>query len=453
MQHATSSPADDLVRIRAWIEANLGGSVSRIERLSRWRPAWEVEVERSGEKLRLHVRGDREAGLETNPLRREYEVLRELARNGIAVPRIYGWCELPQAIVMEHVPGVPYEGGADHDPIKRRAVEGYLETLAAIHQLDVAPFAATGLTLPSGPEELALAYFRGADAVYRKSKSVPEPLIEFVRKWILRNIPRHRSRPALLTGDAPQFMHVGARVSAFIDLEMAIIGDPMADLASMRLRDTIEPTGNLGQLYAHYEAKSGMPLDRAAIDFHTVVNFIAVPMITGSSLRTKRPHPALVEFHSHYLSSTRCSTAAIAGILGVELPPVPPVEPKVSRHADLLSDLVAQSELLPTTAGFYRQHPVLSLALYAQRADSTGPSIDALELEELADILGHRPTDHSVADAELERFVLSASPAEDEKLVRYFHRREMRRFQLIADYPSPIIERGLAPIDSAFRSA
>jgi aminoglycoside phosphotransferase (APT) family kinase protein len=41
-------------------------------------------------------------------------------------------------------------------------------------------------------------------------------------------------------------MRDGGRVSAVIDLEMAIIGDPMADLASMRLRDTIEPTGDLG---------------------------------------------------------------------------------------------------------------------------------------------------------------------------------------------------------------
>jgi aminoglycoside phosphotransferase (APT) family kinase protein len=444
---ATSAGDSDQARLREWIEKNLSASVTRIERLSRWRPAWEVEAQREGERLHLHVRGDRAAGLETNPLRREYEVLVELARNGIPVPRIYGWCDAPAAIVMEHVSGIPYEGGAESDPAARRAVERYMEQLAAIHNLDVKPFVRAGLTVPASPEEIPLTYFRMADAAYQKTKTVPEPLIEFVRKWILRNVPRHRTRPALLTGDAPQFMRDGDRLSAMIDLEMAIIGDPMADLASMRLRDTIEPTGNLGQLYAHYAAHSDSPLDRAAINFHTVVNFIAVPMIAGASLRTTRPHPALIEFHSHYLSSTSCSMATIAGILGIKLPVVPRVAPKASRHADVLSDLVAQCRLLPMPGGFFRQHPVLSLALYAQRADSMGPTLDALEHDELAALLGHTPRDLASADAALEQFVLSAGPEMDAKLTEYFYRREMRRFQLIADYPSPIIERGLAPIE------
>jgi hypothetical protein len=48
-------------------------------------------------------------------------------------------------------------------------------------------------------------------------------------------------------------------------------------------------------------------------------------------------------------------------------------------------------------------------------------------------------------ELELERFVQAASPESDETLVRYFYRRETRRLQLLADYPSPIVSRGMGP--------
>jgi aminoglycoside phosphotransferase (APT) family kinase protein len=439
--------SSDEEKIESWINRHMAASVTRIERLSRWRPAWEVDVDLSGVPLKLHVRGDRDAGLETTPLRREHDVLVELGRQMIPVPHVYGWCDDPPAIVMENVSGTAYEGGGDTDPVKRRSVEHYVEILAAMHRLDVAPFVAAGLTMPRNDEDVALSYFNGADRVYRETKSRPEPLIEFVRKWILNNVPRGRSRAVLLSGDAPQFVRNGDRVAAIIDLEMAIIGDPMADLASMRLRDTIEPTGNLGELYAHYEAAIGIPLDRTAIDFHTVVNFIAVAMMTRESLRSKRPHPALIEFHSHYLSATRCSIAAIAGMRGIELPDVAAVLPEETSQSELLTDLVAQCGLLPAAAGFYRQHPILSLALYAQRVATIGPQIAALERRELTAILGTTPADELAADAALEKFVLGGGAEHDDALIRYFYRREMRRFQLISAYPSPIIHRALAAIE------
>src|ERR1700760_3741845 len=110
LQPVAPSPED---KIRAWIGANLSASVHTIERLARWRPAWRVEASRNGSSMRLHVRGDRASGLETTPLRREHDVLVELGRRNIPVPRIHGWCEDPPAIVMEEVSGVAYEGGAD----------------------------------------------------------------------------------------------------------------------------------------------------------------------------------------------------------------------------------------------------------------------------------------------------------------------------------------------------
>ena len=50
---------DGTEQISAWLRANVGGKVVRINRQPRWRPVWFADVERDGELLELCVRGDR----------------------------------------------------------------------------------------------------------------------------------------------------------------------------------------------------------------------------------------------------------------------------------------------------------------------------------------------------------------------------------------------------------
>jgi aminoglycoside phosphotransferase (APT) family kinase protein len=444
-------PADaESAKLVACVERLTGGTVTGFEPQARWRPSWNVAVDVAGETRRVHVRGDRAAGLGTKPLDQEYRTLCVLERNGIPVPHIYGWCDDPIAIVMEHVPGTPYEGGADSDPAKRAALEEYVATLGRIHRIDPAEFVAAGHALPADPEEIALTYFRMGDAAYRKGKAGPDALVEFVRGWLMRNIPRHRTRAVPITCDAPQFMHEGGRLRAFIDLEMARLGDPMADLASMRLRNTIEPSGDLARVYRHYARAGGEPLDRAALDFHTVVNFICVPMISASTLRDKRPHPAFVEYFSWCVSGSQGAIATIAATMGLALEPPPKIAPRPSAQLNGLDDLVAHCAAMPAPQGFFREEPLLSLARYARNVAAIGDAVEAAELDELVPILGHRPADAPGAEAALEAFVLAAGPEADAMLLRYFYRRETRRFQLIADYPSPIVGRGWTDISAAF---
>lgn len=179
----------DEARLIAAVEQATGGTVTKLERHQRWRPSWTAQVTRDGGQFRVHVRGDRGAGLESKPLRQEYEVLLRLQEQAIPVPAILGWCDNPPAILMEEIDGEPYEGGADVDPAKRAAVEQYVAILARIHALDPGIFAGGGLQLPGDRRSAALGYFEVADRAYQASKDRPEPLIEFVRQWILRNVP------------------------------------------------------------------------------------------------------------------------------------------------------------------------------------------------------------------------------------------------------------------------
>jgi len=440
---AIHEDADDQ-GVRSWLQVNLKGDVVRFERHRRWRPAWFVDMLSDGVITPLYVRGERAEGLHTQPLEREYEVLKLLSANGVLVPRIYGWCDAPKAIFMERIDGEPYEGGAETVPARRAAVEDYMRHLAQVHRIDVADAVEAGLQCPQGPEAIALTYFAKAESAYFKGKIAPDPLVEFVRGWIRRHVPHHRDRPAVITSDAPQFFHRDGKVLALYDLELAQIGDPMMDLASMRLRDTMEPTGDLGGLFDIYEAAAGEPIDDQTLSFYTVLLFMCVSMIARPQLRIKPPHPAYVEYLSWNMSTTRSTMMAMAEYLRLDLDPVETVQPVATRQSVAMADLVAHAETL-TAEGHYREAPILSLARYLQRADAHGQTIEAQEKAEAEALLDRSLADMDEVELELERCVQAASPARDEDLVRYFYRRETRRLQLLADYPSPIVSRGMGP--------
>lgn len=432
----------DIGRIRSWLESNVG-SVTSITRQERWRPAWLATVESKEGPLNLYVRADRGPGLETRPLSHEYAVLRLLERHGIKVPRIYGWCDEPEAIVMAALDDHPFHGGADKDPALHRIVQDYMAILADIHRIPLAEVAAAGIEIPDDPKQIALAYFHLADKAYQAGKARPEPLVEFLRGWVMRNIPMHRTKATLLVADAPQFFHDGHDVTAIYDLEMAHVGDPMMELASIRVRDINEPIGDMPRLLQRYVEESGEEIDWAALDFHTVVSFLAVPMMTRSTFRTNHPHPAFVEYLSWDLATSRAALEVVAESLGLSLDPPDEIAPRRSIHSDALEDLVAVAEALPPPEGLLREAPVLSLARYALRADEIGPEIERLDLAEADALIGRALGSPETAEEVLEQFVLAADVDQDRALTAFFHRRVMRRLQLIRDYPAPIVTRGL----------
>src|SRR3546814_18534800 len=77
-------------KLRQWIEAALG-RVVEFGPLPGWRPAWNASVETPAGIIGVHIRGDRDAGQEMQPSRREYDVLCLLESEGIPVPKMYGW--------------------------------------------------------------------------------------------------------------------------------------------------------------------------------------------------------------------------------------------------------------------------------------------------------------------------------------------------------------------------
>ncbi|MFX8727592.1 hypothetical protein ABTM60_20145, partial [Acinetobacter baumannii] len=84
----------------------------------------------------------------------------------------------------------------------------------------IGPFVAAGLSPGESPEATALEYLRLSESHY-EPEDQPDALLRVVTGWLRRHQPLHRSRQVVLIGDAPQFFHNRARVTALYDLELA----------------------------------------------------------------------------------------------------------------------------------------------------------------------------------------------------------------------------------------
>src|SRR6185369_12640066 len=191
-------------RLTDWINQELGASVLSIVRQDRWRPAWFVRACKDGKNLPLYVRGERNV-LQGWPLDQEMEITRILFEEGIPVPRIYGVCPDPKAIVMEWVQGSRDLSAYTFDE-KQSIEREYVEILARMHAIDIARFTAIGLDRPGTPREIALAYIGPARKAFAAQKVAPDGFVAFLDRWIDQHTPSGLTELSLITGDPGQFM-------------------------------------------------------------------------------------------------------------------------------------------------------------------------------------------------------------------------------------------------------
>ncbi|HEY2332719.1 MAG TPA: phosphotransferase family protein [Acidimicrobiales bacterium] len=424
---STATTEED--RATAFLEGLTGGRVVKIKRLARWRPAWFVDVELDGELLRLHLRGDRRSDVLPYPsLQREADILRVLEAGGIPVPHVHGMCPDPLAIVMDAVPGTRDVTRYGEEQ-QRALAEEYVSLLAEIHRLDLDPFVAVGIDRPTTPEEIGLGMLDAYMPLYRRTKARPEPLVEFAIAWARRNVPLHRTRPSFVHWDAGQFLHEGQRIHALYDFETCLIGDPMMDLAALRLRDVAEPLGaDLTHLFHHYEAASGEPVDLDVVRFHTVVfALVGVMALAGPMVAPQAGSPHF-EYLWWDLMQRRALVWALAECIGVDVERPSPPTPAPTAAAPMLAMLEDSIAQQPPATGFdrYQQHALAQLARCLIRLDAVGPELDRQTTDEMGAILGRTFADRAEADAELEGFVQAAGPEADAALVRCFTRQVER---------------------------
>ena len=432
----TDHAADDEERAaRKMIErlqASLGGEVVAIRRQARWRPAWFVDLRRDGDLLELYVRGARTDMRPIFPLEHERRMQEILGSMGIPVPQVHGYLLDPPAIVMERASGsTDFSGSSDDE--RRSVMEEYVGILARMHHLDVGPFVAAGADLPARAADVARTGIRAYERAYRVQKVRPDPFMEFCLGWLARNPPRHRVRPSVVVWDSGQFLHHAGRISALLDLELAHIGDPMMDLAGLRMRGTVIDYGPLEDLYRRYEELTGDEVDRQAIAYQHFVFTITTQLAYHRGLVEPTPDSDLMTYMQWCSESNLYAVEALAGFVGIELEKVDLPNPSPSRvavaHRHLVDSIRAMDGHDERSA--YQQRSAFRLARHLQRVDEIGAVLAERDLDDVAAVIGHRPTTWAESERELERFVIGANPHSDVTLIRLFHRRLERQRALL----------------------
>ena len=239
-------------------------------------------------------------------LAQEAEVNRVLFKHGVPVPRVHGMIDDPPAIVMDRLPGRVNLAKAADDAEREAVLDDYVEAMRRMHAIDVREFGAIGLRVPADNREAALNLYATGEANFRRAKSAPSPMIEFMWRWMRRNVPAGREQRALLQADSAQFVYENGTLSGLIDFEAAYIGDPVAEFAAMRSRDCEEPLGDIGRIARKYEAATGTRIEASAVEFHTAGWSLMTPFQWEHSVRHPAPGTA-------GLSTSPGSSAAAAG--------------------------------------------------------------------------------------------------------------------------------------------
>lgn len=274
------------------------GRAHALERVERIAVGWSHETwlfdlcfDEQGEPRRLGLCLRRDPGnallRHLSDLGEQFRVLECLADTALPTPKPWFYESDPAILdapflVMEKVPGEcpsPWgrEGRAWYAAAASRGVlpAHFTQTLATLHTLDWRAAGLEFLGVPSGTDGFArreIAKWRELVAV---SEHPPEPVLTDLIGWLEDNVPP-TDRLALVHGawrTGNLLIHED-RISAVLDWELQVIGDPMYDVAyvlSDLNREGTELLSNLVEREAFcrdYEAATGYVIDAAAVRYY-----------------------------------------------------------------------------------------------------------------------------------------------------------------------------------------
>jgi aminoglycoside phosphotransferase (APT) family kinase protein len=393
---ATERPAtpDEL---RAWIEAETGGSITDWRQISggnRCR-SWAVDVRApAGKQAALYLRYQppRPPSAEPYTVWREAEFYRALRSSAVPAPKLIAIHPHCQAILTERAPGRADYRRVKDEHARETIAREFVVALATLHRTPVAGLDITGLEPSSTMADCVrqeLAIWRG---MYRETGK-QDPLIDFALDWLDANVPEPAGRPVLVHGDAGpgNFLFDDGHLTALLDWELAHPGDPMEDLAWFSMRCVMEPVPDFAARLRDYGRAVGTPPDLARIRYHRVFVSNRVVIIRHRNV-TGLPGNSIV---SRALNR-RLLVTALAEATETVLVPQPRLNaPETERSAlfdHVLHELrhdIAEASTDPAVVTAAKN--TAKVVKYLRDCDRFGHVVEDAELAALAELLGARP--------------------------------------------------------------
>lgn len=388
---------------------------------------------------RWFLRADRSAhdDHEHYTLRREASLYRAVHAIGLPSPALIGIHPDLEAVVLERVEGDA--AFARLEPADQSAImEHFTPWLARLHAADPAD-----LDLPDLGEVTTIS-----DAVRREldiwearleSTGVADPILTACFIWLRDHVPHTgATQPSLVQGDTGpgNFLHDGRRVTAFLDFELAHVGDPMEDLAWVGTRNAQEPVPDFEHFLAQYAAAAGAEPDRDRIRYHALFAELRIAVLgaerAGAQSELDAEHGNRLIYGALH---RRLTVEALAAAMGAELPVIELPELADSDDTKYFDATLHQMRhrIGPELDDPYAARLLKGLARvvkYLREVDRSGGAHTAAELHDLEVLLGERPTSVAAGLAELTRRVVTRQ-IEPHELLPYAAAHVTRRTQLV----------------------
>lgn len=279
-------------RMRAYLAAHLGAADLVLEDVQRIAVGWSHETwlfdgvwtDEAGAARRQGFCLRRDPGnallRELSDLEVQHRVLRCLENTAVPTPRSYVYEADPAVLgapflVMEKVPGTcPSPWGRDgrqfYEQAAQRGVlpDSFTDTLVALHTVDWQAAGLGFLGVPAAGDDFARREIAKWRTLIEACEIEPDPVLVDLLCWLEANAPSTERlvlvHGAYRTGNL--LIHED-RVSAVLDWETQVIGDPMYDVAyvlSDLNREGTELLSNLvdrDAFYRRYEAGTGIEID------------------------------------------------------------------------------------------------------------------------------------------------------------------------------------------------
>lgn len=427
-----------------WVTSVVDGRVSRFDKTTagRSRGTWLVDVERpDGSVVELVLRRDTGdgplSGTELS-LERESHVYGALAGTDVPVPTLFGVAPDAQALLVERIAGTEELSGLGE--VERKVLaDSFVDAVVALHTTDVEKLDLPGFHRPAdGPDHARgdLALWR---RVFEAHVVAPRPLLRLALQWLDANPPAGPQATVLCHGDLGpgNFMQRDGVVTGLLDWEFAHLGDPMDDLAWLTIRTAQLPgLGDLDELLDRYQERSGIAIDGDRVRYYQLM--VLVRMAVACEVALARRGQGAMDASTYFALLPlleRQITTLLAEHLGVELVPTPPLSPAArTERADMIETLSTDlgSILMPelqTAAARSRAMGMGLLLMHLSSADMlAGPSEQAT-LDDLADLLGSRPSTLDSGLAEVAERIDRGDP-DPAALITFFSRRADRRIEL-----------------------
>lgn len=393
--------------IRDWITAQTGAERVDVKQVpgGASRQAWFVDTFTGADAQHLFLRYDpREPDPVSafHPLAVEAEIMAELYRHGVTVPRVIAAHPHRQAVLLQRVHGGTWFSRIKDPDEQVRTARDFITKLSALHRID-----AKDLTIPSlgsaGPVEGhvrdEIAAMRERVKRYRK----PVPLLRFCIDWLDRHVPDYDGPTVFVQGDTGpgNFMYADGAVTAIVDWELAHFGDPMDDIAWLSLRTVQDTFTDFPARLAEYEQLSGHRIDEDRVWYYRLFAETRLASLSPGSVDVRASVPAGSPDAGNSLIygmlHRRLLVEALAHVVGIpEVDVALPGDDTQSEHAPVYDAAAAamSAAAARTQDGLALRYVkgAARLVKYLAEVDRVGAVVDADETAELSALLGQTPT-------------------------------------------------------------